>query len=623
MAAIAGIFVVDMQDMREHAGEVRRGLGLLDEDRCGVTCERGIAMGFGVSGVWKDSAEPAPFRSSSGRLISFDGRIDNRDDLVIQLHGDLRARSDAALAVAAFDRWGIDGLGRIVGEWSAAIWDAPLRTLHLARDYMGVRPLYYAAGARRVMWSSNLGELAARSGRADALSEPFAATAIVQEISPELTPYEGVRAVPPGSCVSIDAAGAAARRRFWSIGSNTIRLRAEDDYEEALRSLWRDAVRVRLRTTQPVWAELSGGLDSSSVVCMADALMSGGLVDAGRLHLISHATLESPEGDERRFIAEVENRVGIRSDVLGLEHHRELIDEEWGWASPFAARSVLLACLRHIRGRGGRLVLSGRMGDTVTGCQPDNSVAAFDDFADGGMRRGLASIRRWSLASRQPFWLTSWRLLRWLADAGADDNAGASTAAGVLLTPRLRALAAAHRSAVGSLRHVRPAKRQLARLLLGYASTSRLDLPVQPPGITYAYPFAHRPLVEFVMAIPGGVLTAPGETRTLMRRSFAGLVPHRVLGRLSKGFYPPAALRGLRAAAARMPAAEAFEVVQRGWVDAPALAAALRTLIDAGAASQELRRVLRLEEWLVSRQRRGPAAISHRKEVTTNGIQHA
>ncbi len=624
MAAIVGTFAFDMRDMREHADCLRRGLSLLDEDRDAVTCESGIALGLGSSGLWDETPGPAAFRSPSGRLISFDGRIDNRDDLLIQLHGDLRARSDAAIAVAAFDRWGIDGLGRIVGEWSAAIWDAPLRTLHLARDYMGARPLYYAPGERVVMWSSSLGELALRSGRAEALSEAFIATAIVQEISPELTPYAGVRAVPPGWCVSWDSTAAAIRRRFWSIGSNTIRLRSDGDYDEALRSLWSDAVRVRLRTTQPAWAELSGGLDSSSVVCMADALMRDGRSDAGSLHLISHATLESHEGDERRFIAEIENRTGLRSEIFGLEQHRSLIDEDWEWASPFAARGVLLACLRHVRGRGGRLMLSGRMGDTVMGCQPDNSLAAFDDFVDGGVLRGLASIRWWSRASRQPFWLTTFRLLRWLADSAADHGADAPPAPSMsLLTPRLRMLAAAHTAPAESLRHVRPAKRRIARLLLGYAGTSRLDLPLQPPGIVYAYPFAHRPLVEFVMAIPGGVLTAPGETRTLMRRAFAGLVPPRVLGRQSKGFYPPAALRSLRSTAARMLPVDGLEIVQRGWIDPPALEAAVRTLIDAGAASHELRRVLRLEEWLAFRLRRGPAAIPQRKEVTTNGVHHA
>ena len=623
MSALLGCFAFDMRDMRDHADALRDVVRVLDEDKDAVLCEPGIAVGIAMSPLWRD-ASPALWPSPSGRVIAFDGRIDNRDDLLIQLHDDLRARSDAAIAVAAFDRWGLDGLGRLVGEWSAAIWDAPRRTLHLARDYMGTRPLYYAAGDRSVMWSTNLGELAIRAERVDALSEAFIAVAVGRALVADVTPYEGIRAIAPGTCVSWTADGTAAARRFWTIGSSTIRLRADGDYEEALRSLWSDAVRVRLRTAEPVWCELSGGLDSSSVVCMADALMRDGRAGARSLHLISHATLQSPEGDERRFIAEIERRTGARSEVFGVEEHRPLVDDEWAWVSPAAARGVLLACLRHIRGRAGRLVLSGRLGDTVMACDPDNSVAAFDDLADGGVMRAVASVHAWSRALHQPFGLTMYRLLRWRGDPQLnEEDAATGEPALSLLTPRLRTLAAEEITRAASLRHVRPAKRGLGRSFLAYASTSRLDSPVLPPGITYAYPFTHRPLVEFVMAIPAGVLSAPGETRSLMRRAFSGLVPSRVLGRQSKGFYSPTALRDYRSAAARMPPVDRFEVVERGWIDPTPLDAALRTLIDSGAASHGLRRVLRLEEWLAFRQRRGPAAIPQRKEVTVDGVQHA
>ena len=89
---------------------------------------------------------PQPARSLSGLVIAWDGRLDNRHDLLLRL-GPLAGdgAGDAALAAAAFERWGSDGLRALVGDWSLAIWDGAARTLHLARDYMGVRPLYYSA----------------------------------------------------------------------------------------------------------------------------------------------------------------------------------------------------------------------------------------------------------------------------------------------------------------------------------------------------------------------------------------------------------------------------------------------------------------------------------------------
>ena len=79
-------------------------------------------------------------------LALFDGRIDNREDLLIRVGGPAAAaRSDADLALAIFERWGSAGLEWIVGEWSLVVWDAAARTAHLAREYMGARPLYYCA----------------------------------------------------------------------------------------------------------------------------------------------------------------------------------------------------------------------------------------------------------------------------------------------------------------------------------------------------------------------------------------------------------------------------------------------------------------------------------------------
>jgi asparagine synthase (glutamine-hydrolysing) len=402
-----------------------------------------------------------------------------------------------------------------------------------------------------------------------------------------------------------------------------VRFRRQEDYEEAFRELWLQAVRARLRTTHSVWAELSGGLDSSAVVCTADAMMRAQRVPAGSLRLISHATLTSAEGDERRFIAEIERHVGVQSDVFGVEEHRTLVDDEWDWVSPFAARGVLLACLRQVQLSGGRLVLSGRMGDAVTGCQPDNSLAVFDDFQSDGALAALASMRRWCRATKRPFGQTGWRLLRWYADRPPDDVSASTSAQVSLLTPRLRLAAMRCRAPADDLRSIRPSKRWLARMLFGYARTSRLDLPLQPPGVTYSYPFSHRPLVDFMLAIPGSIVTAPGETRSLMRRALAGVVPPRVLRRHSKGYYPPAVLRTMRPAATELLPVSRLEIVRRGWIDPAALEAAIRTLVDAGVARPDLRRAIRLEEWLASRERQGTFATPRRKEVKSHGVHHA
>src|SRR5689334_19923056 len=112
----------------------------------------------GSDGVWLGEARtPGPARSASGLTATFDGRLDNRDTL-LRLPGmaALRSSGDGPLALAAFDRWRDEGLRRLVGDWALAVWDSTARTLHLARDYMGVRPLYYRVDGRHAAWSSDL-----------------------------------------------------------------------------------------------------------------------------------------------------------------------------------------------------------------------------------------------------------------------------------------------------------------------------------------------------------------------------------------------------------------------------------------------------------------------------------
>jgi asparagine synthase (glutamine-hydrolysing) len=578
--------------------------------------EPGFASAGADGCVWIRGTSTRNARRPAAALrVAWDGRLDNRDDLLLSLDTGARNEDgDPDIALAAFERWGIEGLRSLLGDWSLAIWDAQRRTLHLARDYMGARPLYYTADPRGVAWSSDLGELVDRTGRRSALSDGFAAQFMTLRRAPGVTPYEGVRAVPAGTCVSFRAGAGETRTRFWTLQVGEIRYPQRSTYEEHLRELWRDALRARLRTAAPIWAELSGGLDSSSVVCMADALIKQRVVETPGVRLVSHATLLSPEGDERRFIAEVERQVGVRSEIVGVEDHQEHIDPDLAWVTPYALHGVGLEMVRRVRRAGGRVILSGRLGDAIMGCQPDNSVAVLDDVSRGAVFTALRNMRAWSRATRKPFLEIASGLFSPRPERSRDTAID-------LLTPALRAMVSGD-AAADPLKGIRRSKRALATMVLAYAEGGRLDVPSHPPGVVYTYPFADRRLVDFVLAIPGEELSAPGSTRSLMRRAFTGFVPARVLARQSKGYYPPAAFRAARRAIASLLPVDELEVVQRGWIDPQRLQQALRTLTDgSGATGADVHCVLRLESWL--RARRATPAIPQRKEVKTNEVLNA
>ena len=630
MSAHAGVFLRDGSAVKDREAGIRAALSPLAPDGVSLHVSDSIVIGFGECRVWSDEDRtPLPFRSHTGLIGTWDGRLDNREDLRVRLGlGPSVPAGDAAIALAAFERWGIDGLRSLVGEWSAVVWDPRSRVLHLARDYMGIRPLFYRATDREVLWSTSLGDLALRSGREDAISETFVAGFMTFRFRGEITPYEGIHAVPAATCLSFSAGGADSRRKFWHLEPGTIRYRDPHQYEEHLRALWQESVGVRLRTTQRVWAELSGGLDSSSVVCMADWLIKRGQVGARGIQPVSHVTLDAPEGDERRFIAQVEAQIRERTEVLGVEANESASEPDWEWVTPLAASGVGLAQHRLIRARGGRLVLSGRAGDVVMGCEPDNSVAVFDDLAAGHVLAGLANVRRWCRASRKPFVDTMRKLVsRSTASraARAIEHGSLHVDEGVnLLMPRLAGLTdGVHSELASELAGVRAAKRDLWAMMHSYAAGSRLNIPYASGPIVHTYPFTHRPLVEFVIAIPGVELSAPGEMRSLMRRAFAGLVPSRILQRTSKGYYPPSATRAARPLAAALRPVDRLEVVQRGWIDPVKLDAAIGRMLDAGDGGTAVRSVIRLEQWLASRSQRSAAAISKGKEVTRHEVLEA
>jgi asparagine synthase (glutamine-hydrolysing) len=633
MAAQAGVVYFDQRPIEDAIRTVIGGLEPVARDGVSAFACPGVVLAYGACHVW--SAERAcrqPRQSPSGLVMTWDGRLDNRDDLRLTLglsgSDDL---SDPGIALAVFERWGVDGLSRLVGDWSLVIWDGRRRTVYLARDYMGVRPLYYhECPGRWVAWSSSLGELAVRVGCADALDERFITRFMTLHHSTAVTPYKGIHAVPTAQCVSASADGVETRR-FWNLEPAVIRYRDPQRYEEQLRALWTEAVGTRLRAEGTVWAELSGGLDSSSVVCMADILIKEGAVDAAAIQPISHVPAGSPEGDERRFIAAVEERIGTKSRVLILDDHQPVQDADADWVTPLAARGAGLTLARHVRDHGGRVVLSGRVGDAVMGCLVDNSVAVLDEMADTHWSAAIAGIRQWSLATRKPFIEIGWCLLRERVSAVAFASGVVPAVNEVedrgadLLTRRLRLLTEEYSDDVAATAaRFRPSKRPLARQLLGYSREARLSVPVPPIDVIYTYPFVHRPLVEFVLAIPGEQLSAPGQMRSLMRRSFAALLPPRVVQRTSKGYYPPAALRALRPIARAARPVDRLEVVQRGWLDPDRLDAAIREVIDGGAGvGLEVRSALRLEQWLTSRDRRGPAVTPIQKGGECHDVLNA
>ena len=262
-----------------------------------------------VNETRQNAPTPGNGDARRSRVLHWDGRLDNRSDLIPLLADSLRDdTSNSALALAVYERWGTNGFVHLIGDWSVVIRDDRSRATILASDFAGVRPLYYSAKNGHVFWSDRLQSLVDATGITD-LDEQYMGAFLLYGGCPNRTPYKGIYPVPPGHAVRVSSTDTKISR-FWSLPvRDEVRYRNQHRYEEHFRALFREAVSVRLQTEAPILAELSGGLDSSSVVSMANRLMRDGAVPARSLHSISYVWKDSLD---EPFIREMESFCDIK-----------------------------------------------------------------------------------------------------------------------------------------------------------------------------------------------------------------------------------------------------------------------------------------------------------------------
>ena len=347
---------------------------------------------------------PAP-HGSRCELLMWHGRLDNRGDLVRQLSGSAaEASSDGSLLVAAYERWGGAGLGRVIGDWSAVLSDPRRRAIVLASDFSGVRPLYYHHRGQEVLWSRSLEAMLVHVD-ANALDEQYVAGYLTVGGYPGRTPYADVHAVLPGYAVrvTIDRAALSA---FWRPPmSDEVRCHDEREYEEQFRALFRDAVASRLQARAPVAAELSGGLDSSSVVCQAADLIRRGDVAESGLTAISYVHRGSRDVP---FIGKVEEHCGLRSVRLSVDDIPLFAESDILGALPHGRSRLQQSAAAVARHAGATAFLTGQAGDQLTGNWLDDSLQVARPLCRGRLLQASRDALAWSRAAGVPAaWILS------------------------------------------------------------------------------------------------------------------------------------------------------------------------------------------------------------------------
>lgn len=247
----------------------------------------------------------------AGSLVTVDGRLDNlgtlRSELMLA-----SSSTEPEVVMAAYEAWGAECFSRFFGDFAIAIWDSRQRKVILARDPFGTRPLYYEYGRhRQCCWASMPDAILSATGASQEVDPRYIATYLSSQADVLHSPFRYVQPVPPGCVVTAKEDGLAVNQ-FWTIWkcAQDERVLTEDRYEEEFRSLFFNAVRVRMVSDYPIVSELSGGLDSSSIACAAANLGFSCNTPGAPLGTLSIVFDRASQSDERLFIRAVERRLG-------------------------------------------------------------------------------------------------------------------------------------------------------------------------------------------------------------------------------------------------------------------------------------------------------------------------
>lgn len=514
-----------------------------------------IALLYRAFHTTKESCrETQPHTTVSGAVITLDGRLDNRADLILQCRDALRpGATDVATAAAAYTKWGTGCFAKLVGDWAAVVWNPHDRSLVLANDPIGTRHLYYELDKDQVRWSTVLDPLVLLSGKTFAIEEEYIAGWLGFFPATHLTPYVGIHSVPPSSFVLIRDRKLTVSE-YWNFHPRKrIHYSSDSEYEDHFRAVFAESVRRRLRSDRPITSELSGGMDSSSIVCMADSIIACGDAETPRLDTISYYDDSEPNWNERPYFTKVEEARGRKGCHIpvGRPESFSFTCENVGFAAVPGANGSLDGPARQfaafLRSREARVVLSGIGGDEVLGGVPTPGPELEDLLASAQVRQLARRLKAWALNKRKPWIHLLFEAVRvflpppffgvprhrrpaaWLHRTFARKNRLSLQGYERRLT--LRGPMPSFQENIAALNALR---RQLA-----------CDFLSREPLYEKRYPYLDRDLLEFLYAIPREQLVRPGQRRSLMRRALAGIVPDEVLNRKRKAFVsraPAAAL---------------------------------------------------------------------------------
>ena len=555
MCGIAGIINHDHQ----HPADLRVLDRMLDSifhrgpDDEGRLVDRELAMGMRRLSIIDLSTGQQPLYDESERFgLVFNGEIYNfkelRADLIARGHR-FKTHGDGEVIVHLFEEHGPKCVDFLRGMFAFAIWDQQDRQLFIARDRMGIKPLYYTQTSDAIIFGSEIKSLLHHpqvnaavdlQGLADYLSLKY--------VPAPRTMFEGIRSLPPGHSLTIRN-GQAVERQYWNFDLQPDSPgTSEEEYADRLDAILQDSLRLRLRSDVPFGAFLSGGVDSSIIV----ALMSQELSQPVKTFSVGFAGGDEP--DELPYAR-------VIADQFKTEHHEMVITADdfvkhseqvmWHLDQPIADQATIATYMvAQLASQHVKMVLTGEGGDELfagyaryVGEQYSPWFRALPGFA-GAMVRGmlprLKGMRRQKIALHA---LTirdeATRMTNWFPLFNGD-------AKKEIMTPQLTAQinqdVAAFHEHLEACRSSSPLNRMLytdSKAWLPDFLLLRGDKLTMANSIEARVPLLDHELVEFAAKLPTS-MKLNGKVRKYLLKKVAGrYIPDEIIHRKKQGFPIP------------------------------------------------------------------------------------
>jgi asparagine synthase (glutamine-hydrolysing) len=498
----------------------------------------------------------------TGNWITFNGEIYNYREVRKQLDedaGSWRSESDTEVILRAYERWGKDCLQRLRGMFAFALWDNERQELFIARDRLGIKPLYYYQAPGLFLFGSEVRSVLA----SDLVPRKLDAVALweylgYQSVPAPRTLVAGVKALRPGCWLSVDKTAQVSEGCYWDLLANASReaqTASASESRQRVRELLEEAVALHLVSDVPVGAFLSGGIDSSAIVALVR--------EAGQQPRTFSVVFDETKFDENVYARQIASR--FQTDHREVHLTESSLLEQLPQAltemdQPTGDGMNTYVVARAVRASGIKVALSGLGGDEF--------FAGYPSFKR--LRRTIKYLRHWTIAPQG---------LRRLA-AGAIKTLGGSSVQA--------AKAASIIGGDGTLASVFPVTRQVLsieqrRSLMhdsweqaGFeladpyvellqekyretASAEMLSLISYAEGRTYMHdvllrdtdqmsmahalevrvPLLDHKLVEYLMGLPDERKVSNGTPKRLLVESLNGLLPEEIVQRPKRGFTLP------------------------------------------------------------------------------------